>query len=646
MQTSSNITATQTRWTLGAKLTMVGTPFLLLALIATALTLWVSWQLDGGAAAVNEAGRMRMQSYRIALAVSSGDTPELPHLIAEFNKSIDILRTGDPERPLFVPWDDKVRANFGIVERDWGYFRERWLSPQPPSATELRIQTVTFVTSIETMVTSIEAHMSLWTAILHMLQMGELILAVLGAAVLLFTGYLFVLEPVSQLKQVIQKIQGGDFSARVDRVTTDEFGTLADGFNGMAEHLQSMYHNLESKVREKTAELEEKRERLEALYEVTALVARATSLDDLAKDFSKSVMRIAHADGVALRWSDQANKRYLMLAASGLPTSMVEEEQCLLTGDCYCGAPSLGGGLTVIPIHAMPSESMKHCAKAGFETVVNVPIRLQDRLLGEVDLFFNAKVTPTPAEQSLLAALNSHLASAMENLRLHAMGREAAISGERNFLARELHDSIAQSLAFLKIQVQFMRDALHSGNALEIQSVLEEIDTGVRESYGDVRELLMHFRTRANAEDIEPALATTLRKFEHQTGLKTALTISGHGMPLSPDLQIQVLHIVQEGLSNVRKHARASQVWLDVQQQPVWRFEVRDDGIGFDPNNHALDETHVGLRIMAERAQRIGAALDVVSAPEHGSSVILTLAPPSQAQAPSHSEPSAEAPRA
>ena len=103
----------------------------------------------------------------------------------------------------------------------------------------------------------------------------------------------------------------------------------------------------------------------------------------------------------------------------------------------------------------------------------------------------------------------------------------------------------------------------------------------MRESYGDVRELLVHFRTRTNSEDIEPALLTTLRKFEHQTGLKAQMQVQGHGMPLSPDLQVQVLHIVQEALSNVRKHARATRVWLDVQQQPQWRFEVRDDGDGF-----------------------------------------------------------------
>ena len=158
----------------------------------------------------------------------------------------------------------------------------------------------------------------------------------------------------------------------------------------------------------------------------------------------------------------------------------------------------------------------------------------------------------------MLEALTAHLSAAMENLRLDSLAKEAAVSQERNLLARELHDSIAQSLAFLKIQVQLMRDALASGNATRIQSVLGEIDTGVRESYGDVRELLVHFRTRANAEHIEPALHTTLRKFEHQSGVKASLQMQGQGLPLSPDLQIQVLHILQEALSNVRKHAQAT----------------------------------------------------------------------------------------
>ena len=117
------------------------------------------------------------------------------------------------------------------------------------------------------------------------------------------------------------------------------------------------------------------------------------------------------------------------------------------------------------------------------------------------------------------------------------------------------------------------------------------------------------------------------------------LQMQGHGLPLSPELQIQVLHIVQEALSNVRKHARASRVWVDVQQQPVWRFEVRDDGIGFAHEPDTLAETHVGLRIMRERAERIGATLEVISAVGRGTSVVLTL-PPQRVQ------PAAPAPAA
>lgn len=618
--------STPRHWTLGAKLALVGLPFLLLGLLTIALTLWVSWQLDGGAAAVNEAGRMRMQAYRMALSVGTNERATLSRQVDEFERSVALLRTGDAERPLFVPWDDALRTDFAQVESDWTRWRDRWVrSPAAASPAGLGADTAAFAERIDTVVAGIERHMSRWTALLHLLQLGTMALAVAGATALLWTGYLFVLEPVGELKQAIERIQGGELGARVERVSSDEFGTLAEGFNDMAAHLQSMYRHLEARVAEKTAELEEKRERLEALYAVTALVARATSLDELAQGFVQNVRRVARADGVALRWAGEAGQRYLILASHGLPASLTDEEQCLNAGDCHCGVdPAAPPGLRVIPINASHPAVLPHCAQAGFETVVAIPVRQHDRLMGEVELFFHAQFALSAAERSLLEALTAHLAGAMENLRLNALEKEAAVSQERTFIARELHDSIAQSLAFLKIQVQLMRDALARGDAPRAQQVLGEIDTGVRESYGDVRELLMHFRTRANAEDIEPALQTTLRKFEHQTGLKATLTSQGHGLPLAPDLQVQVLHIVQEALSNARKHAHATQVWVDVVQQPAWRFEVRDDGVGFDAE-HPNDETHVGLRIMAERAERLGARLEVISTPRRGTSVVLEL---------------------
>ncbi|MEO5733591.1 MAG: type IV pili methyl-accepting chemotaxis transducer N-terminal domain-containing protein [Rubrivivax sp.] len=616
-------------WTLGAKLALVAAPFLLLALCSIGVLVWMSLQIQGGAASVNEAGRMRMQAYRMLLSAGAGagDTSALPRQVAEFERSLALLRTGDPGRPLFVPWDPTVRQNFETVERSWDDLRQVLEGVPEPATQNLGGATVVaaFTAHIDAFVAAIERHLSRWTSMMHLMQVALMVLAVVGAAVLLYAGHLFVLEPVGLLKQAVRRVQGGELGARVDCQTTDEFGTLAAGFNDMATQLQSMYRGLESRVHEKTSQLQEKHGRLESLYEVTNLVTRAVTLDELATQFTQSVARMARADGVALRWTDETNSRYLMLASHGLPASMVEAEHCLRAGDCHCGVPNAPPGARVIPIREMQPPRMVHCARAGFETIVSVPIRLHDRLMGELDLFYHAQIEVSDAERSWLEALTVQVAGAMENLRLNALGLEAAVSQERSFLARELHDSIAQSLAFLKIQVQLMRDAIAKGDPREVDHVLGEIDLGVRESYGDVRELLMHFRTRANAEDIVPALMTTLRKFEHQTGLKTHLHMTGDGLPLGPDTQIQVLHIIQEALSNVRKHAGAGQVWLDVQQQPRWQLELRDDGVGFSINEGAVDETHVGLRIMAERAAKLGAEFEVSSSKERGTSVVLTL---------------------
>ncbi len=617
--------AARTHWTLASMLGIVAAPFVVLGIASFAATLWISWQLDGGAAAVNEAGRMRMQVNRWALAVALRDEARLPALIADFERSLGLLRTGDAERPLAVPVDATVGERLSAVVAGAREFRARWGTLRGADTDGLFAQAADFTADIDALVTAIERHVARWTALMHLLQIAMITLAVIGGAVLLVTGYLFILEPVGRLRQATSRIADGDFGARVDGVTTDEFASLADGFNGMAAHLQSLYRDLEARVVEKTSQLEEKRERLEALYAVTTLASDATTLTELARGFAQRVARVARADAVAIRWVDEASDEYVLLATEGLPEAMTQHEQCVHAGHCFCGTHAPTPAVRVIAVHDVHPPGIKHCAAAGYGSIVALPIRLHERRLGEVDLFYHANVTPTPAERSLLEALTAHLAGAMENLRLAGLEKEAAVAQERAFIARELHDSIAQALAFVKIQVRLMRDAVTAGDLPRARKVLAEIDSGVRECYGDVRELLVHFRTRPQGADIEPALRTTLRKFEHQSGLATSLALRGHGLPLAPDAQIQILHIVQEALSNVRKHANAETVALTVDRAPAWRFEVRDDGVGFAVGAQA-GEDHVGLRIMHERAEKIGARLAIESAPGHGTSVVLALA--------------------
>lgn len=613
-------------WSLSAKLGAIGGALLLMAFASIGLTLWVTWQLEGGAAAVNEAGRMRMQTWRMAQTLARVDSQQVVAQVAQFDQSVGLLRKGDPARPLLIPRDAGSQQAFAAVQRDWFELKARWSAVPRPGAELSAQQADAFVARIDTFVSAIEHHLSRLTAILNAVQFVMVALTIGSAIALLYSAYLFIFNPLSRLQAGLAQVEAGDLGARVDPGANDEFGALAAGFNRMAETLQGLYQTLESKVQEKTERLEAQRARLAALYESAAFVARAETLEALAQGIAKQVRQVARADASAVRWSDEANRKYLLLASDCLPQAVVDEELCIPTGDCLCGQPQGGATTRVIPIQPEgPTSLLRHCAREGFQTVVSVPVRLHERMLGELNLFYREPSTLSDDDRALLETIASHLAGAIEGLRAAALQRETAVAEERGFIARELHDSIAQSLAFLKIQLGLLRSDIKSADAARIHKTLGELDAGVHESLGDVRELLVHFRTRTNSEDITPALKTTLQKFEHQTGLATHLDIEGDGMPLPADVQVQVLHVVQEALSNVRKHAQASEVWVDVQQTPQWRVEVRDDGCGFDPDGAGPDETHVGLRIMRERAQNIGATVEVASVPGSGTCVVLKL---------------------
>ena len=430
------------KYSLSTKLVAIGAILLIVALTSIGLTLWVTWQLEGGAAAVNEAGRMRMQSWRLAsTAQANPSTEAVQELVAKFDASLALLKEGDPSRPLFVPWDDNVRARFESVSRLWAEQRSRWTGTRPPTAQESLQATTEFVDAIDGLVSAIEQQMSRLTAILNLFQFVMMALAIAGAVIMLYTGYLYVINPMANLQQGLRKIESGDFSTRIEMEALDEFGLVALGFNGMAGKLQTMYDGLEAQVEAKTRRIEAQRARIETLYEVSAFLASANTIQELSQGFAQRVRKVLNADAVAVRWSDEANQRYLMLASDCFPEEMVAEERSMLAGACACGSLKPDARTRVIPILTHEAAPMRNCVRAGYESVVSVPVRLQQRLIGEIDLFFRTTLQLTPDEVELLDALASHLASALEGLRAAALEREAAVGEERALLARELHDS-------------------------------------------------------------------------------------------------------------------------------------------------------------------------------------------------------------
>lgn len=619
---------------LAGKLALIQTTFLIVALAAIAFTLWVSWQLEGGAGAVNEAGRMRMLTYKLTLMHQAGEQVELARGIAGFDEMVLSLRHGDPSRPLFIPDNQASLERLAAVELAWQPLRGKLL--EAGDGALLRRQADQFVDTVDALVSAIEQAIATRTALLGGLCFG-LVLLVAAASVLFVSGtFVWIIQPLQRLRDGLKQMAAGDFSPRIDeRNTVEEFASLALGFNAMADALEGSYRGLEHKVAEKTADLARQNERLAALYDVAMMAVQSqASTQDLAQEFAVKISRIAGADAAAVRLAAEDGERLLMLGQHRLPASMVEAEGCVRRGDCACGEHlETVAGARIIAIRALGERKLKfkHCEAAGYLTVVAIPMRTPQRTVGEVELFYYGERLISDEERHLFDALAGQVATQLDNLRLASRDREMAVSEERNLMAQELHDSIAQSLAFLKIQVQLLRRAIKDGASDEVEASLAEIDAGVRESYADVRELLLHFRTRPGHEDIAHALRVTLSKFELQSGLSTRLTMAGQGVPLPPDQQVQVLHVLQEALSNVRKHAGATAVELRVTQTPQWHFEVRDDGAGFDALAGRFDETHVGLHIMRERAQRIGAMLKIHSQAGQGTQISLTLPPQGQA---------------
>ena len=168
---------------LSTKLVSTGAALLIVALAAIGSTLWVTWQLEGGAAAVNEAGRMRMQTWRLnSIAQSEHAASAVTERVQEFDNSLALLKAGDPGRPLFMPFNATVDARFQQVQSHWDANRHMWLGPTPPDMQRSLQATTQMVDAVDGLVTAIEQELSRLTAILNLFQFVMMVLAIAGCA--------------------------------------------------------------------------------------------------------------------------------------------------------------------------------------------------------------------------------------------------------------------------------------------------------------------------------------------------------------------------------------------------------------------------------------------------------------------------------
>ena len=594
-------------------------------------TLWLSWQLAGTAAAINETGSLRMRANRIGLNLLRHDEAAEAQVVVDLREQGRILAhfaEDMPGRPLFLSTDAPLRQQFHAVTTRWDELAE--LAHEAlveGESTAYLAQLPGFVAEADRLVHVLEIGNASKTTRLRVLQSVLIVMACLGTMAMIFLLYRWIIRPVQALQGGIQRMAARDFSVRVPVNNTDELGVLAQGFNRMADELQSLYEDLGERVRQKTAELERQNRQLSALYGMTAFLNKPNDIEALCRGFLQRVMDEFHAAAGSIRVLDPSGERLHIVVSLGFSSALQESEHCMRTDACFCGEATQRGTMIIRDFRKLPRPEEIGCMRDGFQAVSVFQIVTPEATLGTFSLHFRERTTMSPRELQLLEMLGQHLGAALDNQRLSIKARQLAVAEERNLVAQGLHDSLAQGLNFLNLQTQMLGSAVQQRRWEEVEEIVPLLKTGVSESYQDVRELLQNFRTRLGEESLRKAVDDTIGRFRRQTGLNVELHLDDRdGAPLHPDQQLQVLFILQEALSNVRKHAYASKVTVRIDNHRDFGMSIRDNGEGYDPKEVAeRSETHVGLSIMRERAARLGGQLQMCSAPGQGTEVSLYL---------------------
>ncbi len=449
-----------------------------------------------------------------------------------------------------------------------------------------------------------------------------------GVIVALVMAVLYVLvrrmivAPVSQLKMVATAVGQGDYTARCHLRTGDELEMLGQTLNRMVASLKTSRDTLQARIEQRTRELA-------ALSDVALTISRAGALEDVLNEALETVLQITGADGGVIHLAEEQGG-VRPATWRGLPVQVVNCVESLQPGESFVGrviqtgeplyVPDLADDAwtKVCPGHTCPA------AAAGYRALVVIPLRSRNRTLGTMTLLRQVPEGFSPEILQLLVCIGHQLGVAVENARFQERAAQVAILEERGRIARELHDSLAQTLGWLNLKAEMLADSLEHGEMEKAQAETAAIRRVVREAGYDVRESIDGLRTRP-AEGLVPTAAAWVSEFGRRSGLLTEFRATDGEVRLPPVVESEALRILQEALTNVRKHAQARQVRVSLQVSAV-RAElvVEDDGQGF-VYNAAHDAEHFGLRIMRERAEGLGGTFNVETAPGRGTRVTARL---------------------
>lgn len=561
------------------------------------------------------------------LALSGGSPAEIDAEILAYDQDLEAVRAAvrQLEKSGSIQGTQDIHLHIDALKQAWRKYQIslRSLTALPlqdpgraQAEQDLRAETLKVFTQIEQLSHAVELYSSSRHILLVNIQVAFVIIA--GAFTLL--GYLLirqrVLRPLSALTNAAQQIEKGDLNTRLDIPGEDEIGQLSRSFDQMRAAVQGYQTGLETSIKERTAEIV-------TAFEFSQEIVSQLNLDQLIQsvvDRSRTLMRADGAslclltpDGGSVELASttnhkQAVKKLVQPIGDNLPDVVVASNRTISSQVSSFGCSFLQH----IPDH--------QCLSA--------PLHVGEQVIGAICVV-RSKDQPFEEEESRAFSLLANSAAiAILNARYAEQARQlaqrAAALSERERLASELHDNLAQTLNLVNFKIGQIQAMLSDSMSETAQTEIKQVQTNVESAIEEVRLVVSEMASPANAyeEELLPQLERSVEEFEQATGIVVGVTgVESAHTRLTALAQKQLLMIISEALTNIQRHAEAENVSLHFcADQDSLHVTIEDDGKGFQPEmikgNH-----HLGLRIMRTRAERSGGTVDIVSSPGKGTRV-------------------------
>lgn len=369
---------------------------------------------------------------------------------------------------------------------------------------------------------------------------------------------------------------------------------------------------------------------------LTAELAAGSDLEPLLERFLVSIVALAGAQAGAVRVLTDDGKYMRLVAQQGLPSHVLSAER-LVERDCgMCGVAAGADVLGWV-------DDVRTCSRHNTETyfglqcksVLAISLPHGNQVLGIYNLFFAANAQITPQTGTILRLIGQLLGLALHNARIERERLRMTVMKERQDMVNEVHDAIAQTLAYVRMRLPLLNEAMLAHDDQRSLKYFSDVKNAVGEVHDNLREVMTYFRTRMDPMGLLHAVQGISDGFFDRTGITLEIRNSVLNLNLDDEQEVQVFHIVQEALANIAKHSMARRAMLTIDKTPQrLEFLIEDDGLGMDEPfvstivtmaKGLAPSAHFGLEIMQGRAQRLGGSLEVGRNDGGGTRVRLVL---------------------